>query len=66
MTPPPGTLAGTLDFSLVGVLASLLGPPAEAGVSVFAVSTFGTHYLLLKAPDFERAVGVLRRAGHAV
>jgi GNAT superfamily N-acetyltransferase len=59
-------VAGPLDFSLVGVLASLLGPLAEAGVSVFAVSTFNTDYLLLKALDFERAVGVLRRAGHAV
>jgi hypothetical protein len=59
-------VAGTLDFGLVGVLASLLGPLAEVGVSVFAVSTFDTDYLLLKASDFERAVGVLRRAGHAV
>lgn len=33
-------VAGTLDFSLVGVMALLLNPLAEAGVSVFAVSTF--------------------------
>jgi hypothetical protein len=59
-------VAGTLDLSLVGVLASLVGPLAGAGVSVFAVSTFDTDHLLLKASDFERAVGVLRRAGHAV
>lgn len=58
-------VAGTLDFSLVGVLASLVGPLAGAGVSVFAVSTFDTDYLLLKASDFERGVAVLRRAGHA-
>jgi GNAT superfamily N-acetyltransferase len=59
-------VAGTLDFGLVGVLASLLDPLAEAGVSVFAVSTFDTDYLLLRAADFERAVGVLRRVGHEV
>jgi len=59
-------IAGTLDLSLVGVLASLVGPLAEAGVSVFVVSTFDTDYLLVKVADFEQAVGVLRRAGHAV
>jgi hypothetical protein len=59
-------VAGQLDFSLVGGLSSLLGPLADAGVSVFVVSTFDTDYLLVKASDFERAVDVLRRAGHAV
>jgi GNAT superfamily N-acetyltransferase len=41
-------VAGTLHFSLVGVLASLLHPLADAGVSVFVVSTFDTDYLLVK------------------
>ena len=31
---------GTLDFSLVGVLASIAVPLAMAGVSIFALSTF--------------------------
>jgi hypothetical protein len=59
-------VAGTLDFSLVGVLASLLDPLAEAGVAVFTVSTFETDYLMVKEPDFPRAAEVLRGAGHAV
>jgi len=59
-------VAGTLDFSLVGVLASLLGPLADAGVSVFAVSTFDTDYLLVKEEYLAAAVEVLRRAGHSV
>jgi GNAT superfamily N-acetyltransferase len=59
-------VAGPLDFSLVGVLASLLVPLAEAGVSVFAVCTFDTDYLLVKQPDFPRAAEMLRQAGHAV
>lgn len=58
-------VAGTLDFSLVGVLSSLLGPLTEAGVSVFVVSSFDTDYILLKQAAFSRAVDVLRRAGHA-
>ncbi len=59
-------VAGTLDFSLVGVLASLLSPLAEAGVSVFVISTFDTDFLLVKAPELERAAEVLRRAGHTI
>ena len=59
-------VAGTLDFSMAGVLAALVGPLAAAGVSVFAVSTFDTDYLLVKDQDLRRAVDVLRNAGHAV
>ena len=53
-------VAARLDFSLVGVLASLLDPLAEAGIPVFAVSTFDTDYLLTRAGEFHRAVEVLR------
>ncbi len=57
---------GTLDFALVGVLASLVGPLAEAGVSVFAVSTFDTDLLLIKDASSARAIEALRAAGHEV
>jgi hypothetical protein len=53
-------VAGTLDFSLVGVLATLLVPLAEAGVSVFAISTFDTDYLLVKESNLVRAVEALQ------
>ena len=59
-------VAGTLDFMLVGVLASLVGPLAGAGVSVFAASTFDTDYLLVKEEKLDTAVEALRRAGHSV
>jgi hypothetical protein len=59
-------VAGTMDFSLVGVLASLVGPLAEAGVSVFALSTFDTDYLLVKEADFEKMKAVLRQAGQTI
>jgi hypothetical protein len=59
-------VAGTLDFTLVGVLASLLVPLAEADVAVFAVSTFDTDYLLIKEDRWDAAVEVLRHAGHSV
>lgn len=59
-------VAGTLDFALVGVLAALLGPLAETGVSVFCVSTFDTDYLLVKDADLPRAVAALTTVGHRV
>ena len=59
-------VAGTQDFSLVGVLASLTTPLAQAGVSLFAVSTFDTDYLLVKEADHDRAVAAFIAAGHHV
>jgi hypothetical protein len=59
-------IAGTLEFAVVGVLASLVVPLANANIPAFAVSTFDTDYLLLKEADVEKAVNALREAGHQV
>jgi hypothetical protein len=59
-------VAGTLDFSLLGVLASLLSPLAEAGVSVFVVSTFDTDYVLMKSENLATATAALEARGHSV
>ena len=59
-------VAGTLSFSLVAVLSGLLGPLANAGISVFVLSTFDTDYLLVKEAEYERAIDVLIQAGHRV
>jgi hypothetical protein len=55
---------GAMPFALIGVLASLVTPLAEAAVSIFAISTFDTDYLLVKEYDFEKAVNALRQHGH--
>jgi hypothetical protein len=57
---------GTLAFALTGVLASLAGPLATAGISVFAVSTYDTDYLLVSNENLQEATEVLETAGHAV
>ena len=57
---------GSLAFALTGILASLTGALAMAGVSVFAISTFDTDYLLVRETDAERAVELLSREGHRV
>ncbi len=59
-------VAGMLDFSLVGILAALSKTLADAGVGIFAISTFDTDYILTKAEDFDRALVALRAEGHDV
>ncbi|MGE5232861.1 MAG: ACT domain-containing protein [Acidobacteriota bacterium] len=59
-------VAGPLDFSAIGILAALTRPLAEAGISLIAISTFDTDYLLVRAGDLERAVAAWRAAGHQV
>jgi hypothetical protein len=59
-------IAGALDFSAIGVVASLVLPLADAEISVFVVSTFDTDYLLVKENDLARATEALRAAGHDV
>jgi hypothetical protein len=59
-------VAGPLAFTLTGVLASLVAPLAAAEITLFALSTFETDYLLLRERDLARACDVLRYAGHTV
>lgn len=73
---PDGTIAergwralqvdGPLPFDTVGVMAALAVPLAQAEVSIFAVSTFLTDYVLVRAGDLDWAVEALRTAGHRV
>jgi GNAT superfamily N-acetyltransferase len=59
-------VAGAMPFTAVGVLASLTAPLAEAGISVFAISTFDTDYLLVKEKDLAAAIEALRGQGYGV
>lgn len=59
-------VAGPLDFSLTGVLAALAAPLADAKISIFALSTYDTDYLLVKESALTGAVQALRRAGHHI
>ena len=59
-------VAGTLPFSLTGVLAAIAAPLAEAEVSIFAVSTYDTDYVLVSEGDLDKAIAVLESAGHSI
>lgn len=59
-------VVGPLDFALTGILAGLTAPLAEAGVSIFALSTYDTDYLLVKAERIETAIAVLQGVGYVI
>ena len=59
-------IQGTLDFSLIGILSKLSGILADNGIGIFAVSTYNTDYILVKAENFLRAADALAKGGYAV
>lgn len=56
-------IEGVLDFSLVGILSRLSSILAEAGIGIFAVSTYNTDYILVKRENAARASAVLAAQG---
>lgn len=56
-------ITGTLDFGLVGILARLTALLAAERISVFAVSTYDTDYLLVKKEMLPQAVRVFAGDG---
>ncbi len=57
---------GTLDFSLIGILAHISSLLAAEGISIFALSTFNTDYVLVKEQHFEKALSVLSEHGYTL
>ena len=57
---------GPIAFQETGVLLSLAAPLAAAGVSIFALSTYDTDYLLVREKALGLTVDVLRQAGHKI
>jgi hypothetical protein len=53
-------------LSEIGVLAGLAAPLAEAKVSLLAISTFDTDYLLVSEKQLQAAIAALRSAGHRI
>ena len=59
-------LRGPLEFSEIGILAALTGILANAEISIFALSTYDTDYLLVAEANAERAIQALTESGHVV
>lgn len=57
---------GVLDFSLVGILAKIAALLSENGISIFALSTYNTDYVLVKQEHFGQALDLLSRHGYEI
>lgn len=57
---------GPLPFTLTGVFARIAQPLADAGISLFAVMTYDTDYVMVKDDVLREAVSALISAGHTV
>ena len=57
-------LQGPFAFDQTGILASFAAPLAEAGIGIFALSTFDTDYVLVRTAQRPGALAALRAAGH--
>ena len=59
-------IEGPLDFKLTGILLKVAEPLALAGISIFAISTFDTDYVLVKDKSFAEAKRALAACGHII
>lgn len=59
-------ITGTLDFSLIGVLAGISAVLAENGIGIFVLSTYDTDYILTKQKTYARALKLLAQAGYQI
>ncbi len=59
-------IQGGLDFSLIGILAKIAAALADNGISIFAVSTYNTDYVLMKRENYQKALDVLKALGYMI
>ena len=59
-------IQGILDFSLIGILAKISAVLAEKRISIFAVSTYNTDYVLIKKENYQNGLDVLHDSGYKI
>lgn len=57
-------IVGTLDFALIGILSKISTILAQTEISIFAISTYNTDYILVKTDKLEKAIKVLEQNGY--
>lgn len=59
-------IEGPLGFSLVGILAKIANIMSENNISIFAISTYDTDYILIKQGNINKSVEVLKKENYNV
>ena len=59
-------IQGILDFSLIGVLSKITTILANNEISIFAISTYNTDYVLIKKKNYQRALNILKSSEYEI
>ena len=59
-------IQGVLDFSLIGILSKIAEILAENSISIFAISTYYTDYVLIKKEKYQKALDILEHSGYEI
>ena len=59
-------IQGVLDFSLIGILSRIAKILAQNAISICAISTFNTDYILTKKENYQNALEILHNAGYEI
>ena len=60
------SIQGILDFSFVGILAKIATILADNNISIFAISTYNTDYVLIKNENYQRSLEILKSMGYEI
>lgn len=59
-------IQGILDFSLIGILSEIAEILAKNRISIFAISTYNTDYVLIKEEYYQKALHILKHSGYEI
>lgn len=59
-------IEGPLDFSLIGILSKISTLMANNNISIFAISTYDTDYILIKEETINRAIEILENSNYNI
>ena len=57
---------GSFDLNQIGVMTSISSPLADAGISIYVISTYDTDYFLIQEHNLEKTISVLSNSGHYI
>ena len=59
-------IQGILDFSLIGILSKISEILAQNSISIFAISTYNTDYVLIKKENYQKGLNILKHSGYKI
>ncbi|MEQ3146044.1 ACT domain-containing protein [Phocaeicola coprocola] len=59
-------IQGILDFSLIGILSKIAEILAQNSISIFAISTYNTDYVLIKKENYQKGLNILKHSGYKI